>query len=91
MRMSPKEKLFFRLPSKLLVVLEEDELYLTQVSKTIDVSWAHVVKLIKDFKKWGFADSKKLGRRRIIVLTPDGKELALLINVCFEKLKKIGN
>jgi len=83
------EKLFFRSPARILLVLLEDNLYQTQISKIVDLTWSHVVKIIKGFEKNGLVKSKIVGRTRRIILTEDGRELALLMKVCREKMKKL--
>jgi predicted transcriptional regulator len=90
----PKEKsisrLFLRLkPVKLLTSLKSGPKYATILSKEVDCTYSHTVKLLDQFKIFGIVDFEKKGRIKIVKLTSDGEELARAVEVCLAKLSKL--
>lgn len=64
-------------PVKMLVALRSDSVrYATQVSKTVDCTYSHTVKVLDVFRKLGLVTFDKKGRVKIVKLTPDGEEVA---------------
>lgn len=64
-------------PVKMLVALRLDSVrYATQVSKTVDCTYSHTVKVLELFKRLGLVSFAKKGRVKIIKLTSDGEEIA---------------
>lgn len=64
-------------PVKMLVSLKSDDIrYATQVSKHVDCTYSHTVKVLDIFKKLGLVQFEKKGRIKIVKLTTDGEELA---------------
>ncbi len=84
--MKPKEspKIFFEnlflheKPVKMLISLKNERAkYTTQVSKDVDCTYSHTVKVLNMFKKMGLVSFDKRGRIKHVKLTRDGDELAL--------------
>jgi len=64
-------------PVKMLTMLRGDGLkYATQVSKSVDCTYSHTVKILEMFRKMGLVTFEKKGRVKIIKLTADGQDLA---------------
>ena len=90
----PKEKnvskLFLRMkPVRLLTSLKSGPKYATILSKEVDCTYSHTVKLLDQFKIYGLVDFEKKGRIKIIKLTEDGQELAHSIEGSMMKLSKL--
>ena len=83
-------RLFLRFkPVKIILSLKKGPRYATQVSKEVDCTYSHTVKLLDDFKKLGLVGFKKQGRIKIIELTEDGEDLAHSIEGVLMKLSRI--
>jgi DNA-binding MarR family transcriptional regulator len=83
-------KLFLRMkPVKLITALKSGPKYATILSKEVDCTYSHTVKLLDQFKIYGLVDFEKKGRIKIIKLTEDGQELAHSIEGSMMKLSKL--
>ena len=92
--MTSKEKVTIRLflrpkPVKLLTSLREEPKYATILSKEIDCTYSHTVKLLNSFKKMGLVEFEKRGRIKIVKLTASGDELAHAMEGVLMRLNKI--
>lgn len=90
----PKEKIASRLflrtkPVKLIASLRPGPKYATILSKEVDCTYSHTVKLLDQFKNFGLVEFEKKGRIKMIKLTNDGEDLAHAIEACLVKLSKI--
>lgn len=64
-------------PVRMLTVLKGDDVkYATQVSKVVDCTYSHTVKVLEMFRKMGLVTFEKKGRVKIIKLTNDGHDVA---------------
>ena len=64
-------------PVKMLTMLKGDGVrYATQVSKSVDCTYSHTVKVLEMFRKMNLVTFEKKGRVKIIKLTNDGQDLA---------------
>ena len=64
-------------PVKMLVSLKSDTVrYATQVSKSVDCTYSHTVKVLDQFRKLGLVQFEKRGRIKIVKLTNDGLDIA---------------
>jgi len=65
-------------PVMTLVVIRRhrDEVYCSVVSKRIDTTYAHTVKIISKLEDKGLIKSKKKGRKKFLELTDKGEEYA---------------
>lgn len=73
------KELFFKFkPVEMLVFLKRGmgPKYATQVSKGVDCTYSHTIKVLEKFRELGLVVFKKKGRVKIIELTPDGEEIA---------------
>lgn len=94
MKNLPKEKIASKLflrtkPVRLIVSLKSGPKYATILSKEVDCTYSHTVKLLDQFKTFELVDFEKKGRIKIIKLTDSGEELAHAIEGCLMKLTKI--
>lgn len=79
-------------PVKMLVVLRGDSVrYATQVSKSVDCTYSHTVKVLDLFKHLGLVTFDKKGRVKIIKLTSDGEEIAHDFEGLRRKFGRISN
>ena len=76
-------------PVKLLISLKSGPKYATILSKEVDCTYSHTVKLLDQFKNYGLVDFEKKGRIKIIKLTDDGEDLAHSIEGSLMKLSKL--
>ena len=72
------EKLFLHpKPVKMLTILKKDDIqYATQVSKVVDCTYSHTVKVLEMFKKLGLVVFEKKGRIKLVRLTDEGLDIA---------------
>ena len=73
------EEIFIRKkPVRLLMELKiaGPTKYISVLSKEIDCTYSHTVKLLEEFRQLGLVEFEKAGRVKFIQLTPDGEELA---------------
>ena len=55
---------------------ERNEAYCSKISKTIDTTYAHTVKTVSRMEEQGLVESEKVGRKKILKLTPKGEKFA---------------
>ncbi|MBR9682158.1 MAG: winged helix-turn-helix transcriptional regulator [Candidatus Aenigmarchaeota archaeon] len=64
-------------PVKMLVSLKSESVkYATQVSKTVDCTYSHTVKVLDAFNQLGLVEFEKKGRIKIVKLTDSGQDIA---------------
>jgi len=64
-------------PVKMLVALRLDSVqYATHVSKAVDCTYSHTVKVLDLFKSLGLVTFEKKGRVKLVKLTSDGEDFA---------------
>jgi predicted transcriptional regulator len=64
-------------PVKMLTSLKSDDIkYATQVSKVVDCTYSHTVKVLEMFKELGLVVFEKKGRIKIVRLTDMGLDVA---------------
>jgi predicted transcriptional regulator len=81
--MNKREKNYFEnlflhsKPVKMLMSLRNDSVrYATQVSKHVDCTYSHTVKVLDNFKTLGLVTFNKKGRVKLVKLTDHGTEIA---------------
>ncbi|MEM5794403.1 MAG: hypothetical protein QXS48_00810 [Candidatus Aenigmatarchaeota archaeon] len=83
-------RLFLRQkPVKLLVSLSSGPKYATILSKEIDCTYSHTVKLLDQFKSFGLVEFEKKGRIKTVTLTALGEDLASAVENVLAKLSKL--
>jgi predicted transcriptional regulator len=73
----------------LLISLKNGPKYATILSKEVDCTYSHTVKLLDQFKNYGLVEFEKKGRIKIIKLTDDGEDLAHSVEGSLMKLSKL--
>lgn len=77
--MSKLKDLFLnRKPVRALTVIRKsrDDIYSSIISKEIDTTYAHTVKIVSKMEDEGLVKSDKQGRKKILTLTDEGKDFA---------------
>jgi len=83
-------RLFLRLkPVKMLVMLRNGPKYATVLSKNIDVTYSHTVKLLDLFNDLGLVEFEKKGRIKMVKLTRVGEEVAKALDNALVKISQI--
>lgn len=83
-------RLFLRpKPVKMLISLKNGPKYATILSKEVDCTYSHTVKLLDQFKGFGLVDFEKKGRIKIVKLTEEGQDLAHSVEATLIKLSKL--
>ena len=86
----PSLYLFFRpKPVKIMINLRNEPKYATILSKEVDLTYSHTVKLLDQFKNFGLVEFEKQGRIKLVKLTEIGEDIAKSFEVVFNKLSKI--
>ncbi len=90
----PKKKtivtLFLRdKPVGILQSLKTGIKYATIISKEVDCTYSHTVKLLDQFKEYGLVEFTKKGRIKMVELTKDGQDLAHEIEGVLMRLSRI--
>lgn len=90
MKTPPVASMFLHVkPVKLLVSLKDGPKYATILSKEIDCTYSHTVKLLEQFKKIGLVDFEKKGRIKIVKLSSTGEDLSHAFEGIFMRLNKL--
>ena len=64
-------------PVKMLTMLKNEDIqYATQVSKVVDCTYSHTVKVLEMFKNLGLVVFEKKGRIKLVKLTDEGMDIA---------------
>ncbi len=64
-----------------------EDVYCSLISKKIDTTYAHTVKITSCFEEKGIIETEKKGRKKILVLTEKGQEYADHFMELLEKLE----
>ena len=73
------KELFFKFkPVEMIIFLKKGmgPKYATQVSKGVDCTYSHTIKVLEKFRELGLVVFKKKGRIKIIYLTSNGEDVA---------------
>ncbi len=79
-------------PAKLLLALGttgKKAKYVSTLSKEINCTYSHTVRLLDEFKKFGLVKFMKVSRVKYIELTEEGKDLMLQLEGIIRKLSKL--
>lgn len=73
-----KELFLQEKPAEMLVFLKQGENpnYATEVSKGVDCTYSHTIKVLDQFENMELVEFRKEGRIKLIELTEDGEEIA---------------
>lgn len=73
----------------MLAILKTGPKYATILSKEVDMTYSHTVKLLELFKDYGLVEFEKKGRIKIVKVTELGGDLATAFDSILVKLSKI--
>jgi predicted transcriptional regulator len=73
----------------LLINLRNEPKYATILSKEVDLTYSHTVKLLDQFKNFGLVEFEKKGRIKVVKLTEVGDDVAKSFEAAFSKLSKL--
>lgn len=79
-------------PAKLLLALgsaSKKPKYVSTLSREINCTYSHTVRLLDEFNKFGLVKFMKVSRVKYIELTEDGKDLMLQLEGIVRKLAKL--
>lgn len=64
--------------AKILVSLSNPSTdnYASEISSNVDCTYSHTVRILQKLEEKGLVDSKKKGRKKMVELTSDGREIA---------------
>ena len=83
-------KLFLRTkPVRMLVSLKDGPKYATIISKEVDCTYSHTVKLLELFNDFGLVEFEKKGRIKIVKLTDVGRDLAQGVDIILVRLSRL--
>jgi len=78
-------------PVKMLTSLKNESIqYATQVSKAVDCTYSHTVKVLEQFRRLGLVQFEKKGRIKLIKLTDEGMDVAHDFEGLRRKFLKMG-
>jgi DNA-binding MarR family transcriptional regulator len=62
----------------MLVILKnaKDTVYASNLAKSVDCTYSHVVKTLQEMEKHGLLNFEKQGRLKLLTLTKKGQEIA---------------
>lgn len=78
-------------PAEMLVLLKKgnNPKYATQLSKGVDCTYSHTIKVLESFRRLGLVEFDKKGRVKLINLTSDGQEVAHNLEGLIQKFSRI--
>ena len=75
-------------PTKALITIRrlknDEDAYAQNISRKINTTYAHTVKTMSKLEDMGFAESQRIGRKKVYRLTEEGKKKAELLDRIFE-------
>jgi predicted transcriptional regulator len=78
-------------PVKMLTSLKNEDIrYATQVSKVVDCTYSHTVKVLEMFRRLGLVEFEKKGRVKLVKLTDNGIDIAHDFEGLRRKFGKLG-
>jgi predicted transcriptional regulator len=82
---------FFReKPASMLIEMRRNskkEIYASNLAKSVDCTYSHVVKILQQMQKAGLVNFDKQGRLKLLSLTKKGEEVANSIDKIMTLLK----
>lgn len=83
------------MPAKVLILLKKRSLnksvrdsYASQISKDVDCTYSHTVKLLSEMDKLGLVKFERKGRLKLVILTTRGFDLANRLDTLVRNLNK---
>jgi len=76
-------------PAKLLTTLREGPKNITMLSKAVDLTYSHTIKILDLLNELGIVEFEEKGRVKIVKLTDIGEDLARTLDTLISKLSKL--
>jgi len=76
-------------PAKLLVTLREGPKNITMVSKAVDLTYSHTIKILDLLNELGIVEFEEKGRVKIVKLTDIGEDIARTLDSLMSKLNRL--
>ena len=78
-------------PSMMLIKLMDKSKprYPSIIAKEVDCTYAHTVRVLQEMERFKLIEFKKQGRRKIITLTKQGKEIAEILTKLVNTFKSL--
>lgn len=67
----------------------DEKAYSSVISKEIETTYAHTVKVIKKLEESGLIESEKKGRKKYLTPTKQGSEIALRVSKLVNTIKEV--
>lgn len=80
--------ILYEKPVAVILSLRANEKYASKVSKEIDCTYTHTLKILSELKSYGIVEFKKEGRIKKVKLTEAGQEIANNLNRLINSIKK---
>lgn len=75
-------------PSRILLAIRDNELYLSQIAKQTGTTYVYVTGLVHLLEKKGFVTIESKGKKRIAKLTKEGADVAKIVEEITKKEKQ---
>lgn len=72
----------------LIAVRQNKESYALQISRDVDVTYSHTVKVLEQMNQYGLVSFEKKSRKKIVTLTEDGEKIAQHLHEARSEMKK---
>jgi len=84
------DSIFLRIkPTKLLICLREGPKNITLLSKSVDLTYSHTVKILDLLNEAGLVEFEEKGRVKVVKLTDIGEEIARYFDIILTKFSKL--
>ncbi|MEM2918255.1 MAG: winged helix DNA-binding protein [Candidatus Altiarchaeota archaeon] len=80
--------ILYEKPVAVILSLRSSEKYASKVSKEVDCTYTHTLKILSELKSYGIVEFKKEGRIKKVKLTESGQEIANNLNRLINVIKK---
>ncbi|MCS7123268.1 MAG: winged helix DNA-binding protein [Candidatus Aenigmarchaeota archaeon] len=83
-------KLLFKLkPLRVMLSLNDGPKYPSAISKEIDCTYSHTMKILEELKKHELVEFTKSGRIKVVTITKKGEEVFRVLRSLSEKINNL--
>jgi DNA-binding MarR family transcriptional regulator len=72
----------------LIAIRQKDENYALQISRDVDVTYSHTVKVLNKMNEFGLVKFERKSRKKIVRLTEDGEKVAEHLHKARNEMEK---
>jgi len=82
-----------KIPTKILIELRrsKESTYTSQISKMVDCTYSHTVKVLDEMHSLGLIEYKRQGRLKLVKLTDKGADLSQKLDRLINTFNKVKN